>query len=69
MSNVYTLDEAINKIFDDRDYYLSLNDIDRAKIRVYKQRFLSKTLSLDSKISLAKKYGAEVTVDVQVKFK
>ena len=68
MAKVYTLDNAINKIFDDRDYYLSLNEIDRAKMRVYKQRFLSKTLSLDSKISLVKKYGAEVTVDVKVKF-
>ena len=69
MAKVYTLDNAINKIFDDRDYYLSLNEIDRAKMRVYKQRFLSKSLSLDSKISLVKKYGAEVTVDVKVKFK
>ena len=68
MTKAYTLDKAIDKIFDDREYYLSLNEIDRAKMRVYKQRFLSKTLSLDSKISLVKKYGAEVTVDVKVKF-
>ncbi|MCG8321198.1 MAG: hypothetical protein MI921_16975 [Cytophagales bacterium] len=69
MSKIYALDEAINRIFDDRDYYLSLNEIDRAKMRVYKQRFLSKALSLDGKISLVKKYGAEVTVDIRVKFK
>ena len=68
MTKAYTLDKAIDKIFDDREYYLSLNEIDRAKMRVYKQRFLSKALSLDSKISLVKKYGAEVTVDVKVKF-
>ncbi|MDN5217459.1 hypothetical protein QQ020_35635 [Fulvivirgaceae bacterium BMA12] len=66
---VYSLDKALEILFDDRKYYLSLSQTERSKIRKYKQRYKENTLTLDGKISLIKMYGGEVIEDIKVKLK
>ncbi|MDN5214394.1 hypothetical protein QQ020_20105 [Fulvivirgaceae bacterium BMA12] len=63
---VYSLDEAVQILFDDREYYLSLSKSDRSKMRNYKIRFKSETLSTDTKISLIKNYGGKVNNNITV---
>lgn len=69
MAKIYGLDQAINIIIQDTEYYQSLNQKDRSNMRVYKQRFLDGKLNFETKIKMVKKYGGEVTVDVKVKLK
>lgn len=69
MAKIYGLDQAINIIIQDTEYYQSLNQKDRSNMRVYKQRFLDDKLNFETKIKMVKKYGGEVTVDVKVKLK
>ena len=68
MAKIYTLDQAIKIVFADREYYLKMNLNDRAKMRVYKQRFDDGKLNFETKVSLVEKYGGKVTVDVKVRF-
>ena len=66
---VYTLDKAIQILFDDREYYLSLSKSDRSKMRNYKIRLKNDTLNIDTKISLIKKYGGKVNNNITVELK
>ncbi|MDN5210555.1 hypothetical protein QQ020_00810 [Fulvivirgaceae bacterium BMA12] len=65
---VYTLNEAIQIIFNDREYYLSLSKIDRGAMRSYKTRYDNNTLTIDSQISIVKKYNkkAKVTITIEL---
>ena len=66
---VYPLDKAIQILFDDREYYLSLSKSDRSKMRNYKIRFKNDTLNIDTKINLIKKYGGKVNNNITVELK
>ena len=68
MAKTYTLDEAVKIVFADREYYLNMNLNNRAKMRVYQQRFKEGKLNFETKVSLVEKYGGKVTVDVKVRF-
>ena len=64
MAKVYTLDEAINKIFEDREYYLSLSKSERSTFRSYKRRYKDNTMNVDAKLSFVKKYGFVIKQDI-----
>ena len=63
---LYTLDKAIQILFDDREYYLSLSKSDRSKMRNYKIRFKNNTLNINTKINLMRKYGGKVNNNITV---
>ena len=65
---LYTLDEAIQILFGDREYYPSLSKSDRSKMRNYKIRFKSDTLNIGTKINLIRPYGGKVNNNITVEF-
>ena len=68
MAKIYSLDEAVKIVFNDRQYYLNMNLNDRAKMRVYKRRFDEDKLNFETKVALIERYGGTVSVDVKVRF-
>ena len=68
MAKTYTLDEALQIVFNDREYYLSLPNIKREKIRKYRNRFKTHNLTMDTKLQIVKEYGGKVVNDIRIKF-
>ena len=68
MAKIYTLDQALNIVFDDREYYLNLDEKLRSNLRVYKKRFSENKLNVETKIKIIEEYGGKVNVDIKVIF-
>lgn len=64
----YTLDEAIQILFGDREYYSSPSKSDRIKMRNFKIRFKNDPLNIDTKINLIRPYGGKVNNNITVEF-
>ena len=64
----YTLDEALQKVFNDREYYLSLSKGQRSLVRSYRGRYEENKLSIVAKMALIKKYDTNAKVSIVVEF-
>ena len=64
----YTLDQALQKVFNDREYYLSLSKVERGTMRSYKGRYEEGKLSLNAKIAMIKKYKKNAKVNIVIEF-
>lgn len=63
---IYTLDQAIIIIFNDREYYLKMNKAKRTTFRNYKSSFNKGILSTSLKIKIVENYGGKTKSDIKV---